>query len=73
MFVVFLCCFNIKVCISRWKIAKNSVEVEVTEGNTELPPKSLLVKGYDVSGYVKSNGVPIKDVILLLYPAPNVS
>lgn len=57
----------------RWKIAKQSVEVEVTEGNTELPPKSLLIKGYDVSGYVKSNGVPVKDVILVLYPHENVS
>lgn len=47
--------------------------MEVTEGNTELPSKSLLIKGYDVSGYVKSNGLPVKDVILLLYPHENVS
>lgn len=38
----------------------------MAEGNTELPPKSLIIKGYDVSGFVKADGEPVKDVHVVI-------
>lgn len=55
-----------------WKIHKKSLVVTVTEGNTDLPPKSLLVQGYDVVGAVKSEGEPVRDTLVLLYQKGNV-
>lgn len=42
------------------------MEVNVAEGNTELPPQSLVIKGYDVSGFVKADGEPVKDVHIII-------
>lgn len=36
--------------------------MDVKEGNTELPRKSLIIKGYDVVGFVKVGGEPVKNV-----------
>lgn len=59
---------NYKVSIShpKWKILKQSVEVIVEEGNTELPKNSLVIQGYDVIGEVKSDGESVKDIIVIL-------
>ncbi|KRT79932.1 hypothetical protein AMK59_6753 [Oryctes borbonicus] len=60
---------NYKVSIShpKWTFIKQSISVTVTEGNTDLPPKSLIVAGYDVRGIVKSDGDLIKGAILILH------
>lgn len=50
----------------RWKVLKASVNVNVAEGNTELPPRSLIIKGYDVTGFVKADGEPVKDVHIII-------
>lgn len=50
----------------RWKILKGSVDVMVTEGNTDLGSNSLVIKGYDVNGYVKSSNEYVKDVVFIL-------
>lgn len=42
------------------------MKVNVAQGNTELPSGSLVVNGYDVTGFVKSEGEPVKDVTVLL-------
>lgn len=51
---------------------KKSIDVTVTEGNTDLPTKSLIVQGYDVNGIIKSEGEPIRDTIVLLFHNGNV-
>lgn len=42
------------------------MEVNVAEGNTELPSQSLVVRGYDVTGFVKADGEPVKDVHVVI-------
>lgn len=46
---------------------KSRATVNVQEGNTELPDKSLVIFGYDVKGRVTSDSEPMKDVSFLLY------
>ncbi|KAG5882400.1 hypothetical protein JTB14_008975 [Gonioctena quinquepunctata] len=64
---------NYKVSIShpRWKILKGTVDVKVAESNTELPKNSLVIKGYDVSGTVKSGEDPVKGASILLFSDEN--
>ncbi|XP_012278866.1 nodal modulator 3 isoform X2 [Orussus abietinus] len=50
-----------------WVIEKNKVEVTVKEGNTELPERSLVISGYDVSGKVTSESEPISGVSFILF------
>ena len=57
----------------RWKVWKDSVNVVVAEGNTELPAKSLIIQGYDVTGVVKDEGEPIKDATIVLFAEKPVS
>nr|XP_022914700.1 nodal modulator 1 [Onthophagus taurus] len=57
----------------KWKIIRDTVVVTVAEGNTELPAKSLIIAGYDVSGYVKSYGENIKGATLILYSEKNMN
>lgn len=58
--------------VLRWKLEKDAVAVLVTEGNTELGSKKLIVQGYSVSGFVKDEGEPIKDSIIVLYAKDKV-
>lgn len=51
---------------------KASVNVNVAEGNTELPPRSLIIKGYDVTGFVKADGEPVKDVHIIISTVSNI-
>ncbi|KAH0554100.1 nodal modulator 3 [Cotesia glomerata] len=52
-----------------WSFEKNTVEVTVREGNTELPNNSLIIFGYDVSGQITSEpeNEPVVDVSILLF------
>ncbi|XP_063993834.1 BOS complex subunit NOMO3 [Diachasmimorpha longicaudata] len=51
-----------------WKMEKNTVEVIVKEGNTELPDNSLTVFGYDVNGRVMSeDNQPVTGVFFVLF------
>lgn len=63
----------LKILHFRWKILKQHVEVDVAEGNTELPPHSLIVKGYDISGFIKADGDPVSDVYVVLSTLNEVS
>lgn len=55
-----------KICV-RWRISKSLVTFVVEKGNYELPPKSLLFSGFDVSGSVVSNTEPIAGVHFILF------
>ncbi|XP_015834614.2 BOS complex subunit NOMO1 [Tribolium castaneum] len=59
--------YVVKISTSKWKVYKDSVNVVVAEGNTELAAKSLIIQGYDVVGAVKDEGEPIKDTTVVLY------
>ncbi|KAK0090897.1 hypothetical protein PV325_000063 [Microctonus aethiopoides] len=52
---------------SSWIFVKNTVEVTVKEGNTELADNSLVIFGFDVSGKVISEDEPISGVSFLLF------
>lgn len=52
---------------------KNSVSVQVAEGNTELPTGTLVVAGYDVTGSIKSKGQPVSSIDLILFQTEGVS
>ncbi|XP_008559484.1 nodal modulator 3 [Microplitis demolitor] len=54
---------------SHWTFEKNTVEVTVREGNTELPDNSLIIFGYEVSGRITSEpeNEPVVDVSILLF------
>ncbi|KAF5281651.1 hypothetical protein FQA39_LY17749 [Lamprigera yunnana] len=49
--------YSVSISHHKWQLLKNSVVVQVDEGNTELPPESLVVAGYDVRGIVKGKGL----------------
>ncbi|KAJ3639563.1 hypothetical protein Zmor_002915 [Zophobas morio] len=59
--------YVVRISNSKWKVWKDSVNVVVAEGNTELPAKSLIIQGYDVTGVVKDEGEPIKDATIVLF------
>ncbi|KAF7383822.1 hypothetical protein HZH68_014579 [Vespula germanica] len=50
-----------------WMIKKNTVEVTVQEGNTELSDDSLVIFGYDVRGQVTSENEPVSGVSFILF------
>lgn len=60
--------YVIKVKHDKWHFVKAEYAVTVTTGNTEIPPKSLVVSGFDVEGRVHSDGQPFGNVGFLLYP-----
>ncbi len=53
---------------TRWRISKSLVTFVVEKSNYELPPRSLLFAGFDVTGSVVSNGEPIAGVNFVLFP-----
>ncbi|GJQ67388.1 hypothetical protein Trydic_g5084 [Trypoxylus dichotomus] len=59
--------YKVSISHSKWNFIKQSISVTVTEGNTDLPAKSLVVAGYNVRGVVKSDGDLIKGAILMLH------
>ncbi|KAK9890285.1 hypothetical protein WA026_010388 [Henosepilachna vigintioctopunctata] len=59
--------YKINIQHPRWKILKSELQLTVTEGNTDLPPKSLIVHGYSISGFAKSEGVPVSNATILLF------
>ncbi|XP_055609200.1 BOS complex subunit NOMO1 [Uranotaenia lowii] len=59
--------YVIKVKHDKWRFVKEDLQVTVTTGNTEIPPKSLMVSGFDVEGSVSSDGQPFANVGFLLY------
>lgn len=67
-YVLFFLIYTFKISFMgfRWKFFKNVVNVEVAEANTELPTGSLVISGYDVSGFVRSEGQPVSKATLVL-------
>lgn len=59
--------YKIKVDHPRWKFLKGNLQVRVTEGNTELPAGSLIVHGYGISGFAKSEGEAVTNTTILLF------
>lgn len=53
--------------LPRWSISKSLFAFAVTNTSYEIPPKSLLFTGYDVTGSVVSNGEPIGGVKFILF------
>lgn len=59
--------------VYRWKLYKESIKVQVTEGNTELLANSLIVQGYDVKGkIVTGDGGPVKNTVIALFSQQKV-
>ncbi|XP_043284324.1 nodal modulator 3 isoform X2 [Venturia canescens] len=52
---------------SSWVFEKSRVEVEVLEGNTELPDNVLVVFGYDVRGRIMNEVGPVEGVTFILF------
>ncbi|KAH1023307.1 hypothetical protein HUJ04_012539 [Dendroctonus ponderosae] len=60
--------YSVSISHPRWKLLKSSVNVEVTEGNTDLDSNSLLVQGYDVTGSIlTAEGNPVQNTIIALF------
>jgi hypothetical protein len=55
-----------------WKLSKDLVVVTLIKENAIIPPNSLVVAGYDVSGLVTSDKEPIKGVSFVLFQAKGV-
>ncbi|KAJ8923473.1 hypothetical protein NQ315_010051 [Exocentrus adspersus] len=64
---VFPGAYTVSILHPRWKIYKESIEVQVAESNAELPKNSLVVQGYDVRGKVRSDGEPMRGVTVILF------
>ncbi|KAK5639267.1 hypothetical protein RI129_011759 [Pyrocoelia pectoralis] len=58
--------YSITISHSKWKFIKSSLVVKVTEGNTELPSGSLVVAGYEVSGFITAEGF-VNNINLVLF------
>lgn len=65
--------YVIKVKHDKWHFVESDYNVTVTTGNTEIPPKSLVVAGFDVEGSALSDGQPFGNVGFLLYPEKNMT
>jgi hypothetical protein len=55
-----------------WKLSKDSVVIRLIKENVNIPPNSLVVAGYDVSGLVTSDNEPTKGVSFVLFQAKGV-
>ncbi|KAJ4430118.1 hypothetical protein ANN_22328 [Periplaneta americana] len=64
--------YLVKASHPRWKLSKNSVTIHLVKENVKIPPNSLVVRGYDVSGLVTSDNEPIKGVSFVLFQAEGV-
>uniref|UniRef100_A0A182QGP4 SD-repeat containing protein B domain-containing protein n=1 Tax=Anopheles farauti TaxID=69004 RepID=A0A182QGP4_9DIPT len=61
--------YVVKVQHAKWYFENPEYKVTVSSGNTEIPPGSLVVSGFDVEGSVFSGGQPFANVGFLLYGA----
>ncbi|XP_055531777.1 BOS complex subunit NOMO1 [Wyeomyia smithii] len=59
--------YVIKVKHDKWHFVIPEYSVTVTTGNTEIPPNSLVVAGFEVEGSVFSDEQPFGNVGFLLY------
>ncbi|XP_065202501.1 BOS complex subunit NOMO3 [Planococcus citri] len=50
-----------------WRLSKSLTTFNIERSNHELPPRSLIFAGYDVSGSVVSSGEPIAGVDFILF------
>jgi hypothetical protein len=64
--------YLVKASHAKWKLSKDSVVVNLIKENVHIPPSSLVVAGYDVSGSVTSDNEPIKGVSFVLFQAKEV-
>jgi hypothetical protein len=64
--------YLMKASHAKWKLIKDSVVVHLIKENVHIPPSSLVVAGYDVSGLVTSDNEPIKGVSFVLFQAKEV-
>jgi hypothetical protein len=64
--------YLVKASHATWKLSKDSVVVHLIKENGHIPPNSLVVAGYDVSGLVTSDNEPIKGVSFVLFQAKEV-
>ncbi|XP_062854165.1 BOS complex subunit NOMO1 [Trichomycterus rosablanca] len=60
--------YDIRAVHASWTLEKSSTSVVVSNANAPAVAP-LVVKGYDVSGEVQSDGEPMKEVNFLLYSA----
>lgn len=63
--------YIVRASHTKWQFEKSEYAVTVETGNTVLPPQSLLVSGFDVSGKIISDGQP--NIEFLLYNLKGVS
>jgi hypothetical protein len=64
--------YLVKASHPAWKLSKDSVVIRLVKENANIPPNSLVVAGYDVSGLVTSDKEPIKGVSFVLFQAKGV-
>lgn len=64
--------YLVKASHATWKLSKDLVAVHLIKENGHIPPSSLVVAGYDVSGLVTSDNEPIKGVSFVLFQAKEV-
>ncbi|XP_066158113.1 BOS complex subunit NOMO3 isoform X2 [Euwallacea fornicatus] len=60
--------YTVSISHPKYKLYKDSIKVEVKEGNTELPGGSLVVHGYEVKGKIlTADKSPVKNTIIALF------
>jgi Protocatechuate 3,4-dioxygenase beta subunit len=64
--------YAVKTTHPTWKLSKDSMNINLLNENVNIPPSSLVVAGYDVSGSVTSDDEPIKGVSFVLFQGPGV-
>lgn len=64
--------YVVKASHPTWKLDRDMVVIRLIKENANIPPKSLVVAGYDVSGLVTSDKEPIKGVSFVLFQAKGV-
>ncbi|KAK4872067.1 hypothetical protein RN001_016191 [Aquatica leii] len=62
--------YTVSISHPKWKLTKSTVFVQVAEGNTELPSGSLVVGGFDITGFIKGEG-SLSNIDLVLLKAAN--
>ncbi|KAL1492503.1 hypothetical protein ABEB36_010747 [Hypothenemus hampei] len=60
--------YDISISHPTWTVLKGSIDVNIKEGNTELPPNTLVIKGYDVTGKILTiDGKGIPNTVIALF------
>ncbi|XP_066258919.1 BOS complex subunit NOMO3 [Euwallacea similis] len=60
--------YTVSISDPKYKLYKDSIKVEVKEGNTELPGGNLVVHGYEVKGKIlTADKNPVKNTIIALF------